>query len=717
MANSKEKKKGLKSEVTGIILLSIALFSIVSLFSFSSADISDNWGGVVGGYTAWILFKIVGYSAYLFPVLITILALEFLIRKEFRFRLSIPVSLFFLIVSFSGLLSSLVGNDTLSGGIFGKYVCIFLWSYLSWTGTLIFLTAMFLSSAIFATGISLVDIIGKGYNICRQKPAVSKAKQSEEQGANEEPLEEESEIRTKRKEVKKSDRPAIIVPPTPPKQSRPKEPAQEHFEFLQPSGEFQLPALSFLDSHPEKAQALDEEALRANSKILEQKLKDYGIEGQVLAVTPGPVVNMYEFEPAPGVKVSSIVNLSDDLSLALRATSIRIIAPIPGKAVVGIEVPNTVRQKIYLKEILESHIYLKNSSKLTFALGKDISGNPFVADLAKMPHLLMAGATGAGKSVTVNDIIISILYKATPNDVRFLMIDPKMLELSAYEGIPHLLTPVVTDAKRAAVVLRGMVNEMGERYKLMAEKGAKSIDKYNQLFDEEGSADSDKENHRRLPYIVVVIDELSDLMMASGKEVEESLVRLSQMARASGIHLLVATQRPSVDVITGLIKANFPARISLQVASRTDSRTILDSGGAETLLGEGDMLFLPPGSSRVKRVHGAYVSEVEIKRITEFLKKQGKPTYDKAISEAKVEEKGYGDDELDEEFNKRYDEAVAIVVQLQQASTSYIQRRLRIGYNTAARIMERMEAEGIVGPAQGSRPREVLVRKEGGVRE
>lgn len=720
MANSKEKKKGLKQEVIGIALLAVSLFAIISLLSYSSINISSNWGGIVGGYTAWVLFKIVGYSAYIFPILTIILALEFLIRREFNFRLSIPISLFFLLLSFSGLLSSLIGSDTASGGIVGQYVCLFLWNYLSYTGTLIVLTAMFIGSTIFATGISAVEIISKGYDTyqaIQQKRHESKIEKraENEEIEEEEPIDEEEEL--EKPVQKKVGRPAIIVPPVPKKQPKQKEPAQEHFEFLKATGEFQLPPISFLDSPPEKAQSLDEEALHTTSKILEKKLKDYGIEGQVLAVTPGPVVTMYEFEPAPGVKVASIINLADDLALAMRAASIRIIAPIPGKAVVGIEVPNTAKQKIYLREILESQTYAKSHSKLTFALGKDITGTSFVADLAKMPHLLMAGATGAGKSVTVNDIIISILYKATPVDVRFLMIDPKMLELSAYEGIPHLLTPVVTEAKRAAVVLRGMVNEMGERYKLMAEKGTKSIDKYNQLFDEEGSRDEDKEIHRRLPFIVVVIDELSDLMMAAGKEVEESLVRLSQMARAAGIHLLVATQRPSVDVITGLIKANFPARLSLQVASRTDSRTILDTGGAETLLGEGDMLFLPPGSSRLRRIHGAYISETEIKLVTDFLKKQGKPAYDKAISEARVEEKTYGEDDLGEEFNKRYDEAVQLVMQLEQASTSYIQRRLRIGYNTAARIIEKMEAEGIVGPAQGSRPREVLMRKEGGVGE
>lgn len=720
--NSKEKKKGLKQEVIGIVLLAISLFLIIALLSYSEANIASNWGGVVGGYTAWLLFKAVGYSAYIFPILIVILALEFLIRREFDFRPLIPVSLFFLLVSLSGLLSSLVGSELMSGGVVGKYLCLFLWDYLNWTGALIFLLAIFIASGIFATGISVVGILSKGYGIYKQRTEAGslKPEDTEDEEAQEEDKAKENPpaIIQQPSAEKKLERPAIIVPPAPKKQPKQKEPTQEHFEFLKATGEFQLPPISFLDSPPEKAHVLDEEALRTNSKILEKKLKDYGIDGQVIAVTPGPVVNMYEFEPAPGVKVASIVNLSDDLALAMRAASIRIIAPIPGKAVVGIEVPNAAKQKIYLREILESQAYTKSHSKLTFALGKDISGNPFAADLTKMPHLLMAGATGAGKSVTVNDIIISILYKATPNDVRFLMIDPKMLELSAYEGIPHLLTPVVTEPKRAASVLRGIVNEMGERYKLMAEKGTKSIDKYNQLFDEEGSKDEDKENHRRLPFIVVVIDELADLMMVAGKDVEESLVRLSQMARAAGIHILVATQRPSVDVITGLIKANLPARISLQVASRTDSRTILDTGGAETLIGEGDMLFLPPGSSRVRRIHGAYISEAEIKRVTDFLKKQGKPAYDKAIAEAKAEEKGgAADEEFDEEFNQRYDEAVAIVVELQQASTSYIQRRLRIGYNTAARIIEKMEAEGIVGPAQGSRAREVLVKKEGGAIE
>lgn len=738
MTISQEKRQRLKKEVIGIVLSGIALFIIISLISssYDPTTISSNWGGIVGGYSVWILFKVIGYAAYLFPVFIIIIAIEFLIKRESKFKSFLLFPLIFLLISFSGLLSSLIGNDTLSGGILGKYTCLFLWDYFSWTGTLIVLATILIASLILSTGISVVGITGRIYAICQ---AIIKRRKAKNQTLpvplpekqDKLPEDDKTKENTLNKPIeKKADRPTIIVPPLPKKQVKTKEHAQEQLEFLKASGIFQLPAISFLDNPSEKMQSLDEESLRANSKILEKKLKDYGVDGQVMAVTPGPVVTMYEFEPAPGVKVSSIVNLSNDLALALKAASIRIVAPIPGKAVVGIELPNAAKQKIYLREMLESQLYSKSDSKLTFALGKDISGNPVVADLAKMPHLLMAGATGTGKSVTLNTIILSILYKATPVEVRFLMIDPKMLELSLYEGIPHLLTPVVTDAKRAAVVLRGMVNEMGERYKLMAEKGAKNIDNYNQLFEEEnppsfsnpplippltkgdtGGFSDNKGKHQRLSYIVIVIDELSDLMMASGKDVEESLVRISQMARAAGIHLLVATQRPSVDVITGLIKANFPARLSLQVASRTDSRTILDTGGAETLLGEGDMLFLPPGSSRLKRIHGAYVSEIEIKKITDFLKKQGKPAYNKTISEVKTEEEEDGEDDLGEEFNKRYDEALELVTQLEQASTSYIQRRLRIGYNTAARIMEKLEKEGIVGPAQGSRPREVLFKR------
>jgi len=443
----------------------------------------------------------------------------------------------------------------------------------------------------------------------------------------------------------------------------------------------------------------------------------------VVEVRPGPVITMYEYEPAPGVKINKIVGLSDDLALALRAISVRIVAPIPGKAAVGIEIPNSIREPVYLKDILSREEFSKAESKLTLALGKDIFGNPFVTNLAKMPHLLVAGATGTGKSVSLNSMVCSLLYKADPEEVKFLMIDPKRLELSVYDGIPHLLHSVVYDPKAAAQVLRWATEEMGIRYRLMAEKGVRNIERYNQKVEKElkearrkggtllkgteGLEDRTGENLTLLPYIVVVIDELADLMMVSARDVEASLTRLAQMARAAGIHLLLATQRPSVDVLTGVIKANFPTRISFQVSSKTDSRTILDANGAEHLLGSGDMLFLPPGTSRLMRVHGAYVAEVEILRVVEFWKKQGHPVYDQSILKIK---EGTTEAESDG-FDEMYDQAVAVVAESRQASISMLQRKLRVGYNRAARMIEKMEQEGVVGPADGAKPREVYIKK------
>jgi S-DNA-T family DNA segregation ATPase FtsK/SpoIIIE len=402
---------------------------------------------------------------------------------------------------------------------------------------------------------------------------------------------------------------------------------------------------------------------------------------------------------------------------------VRIVAPIPGKAAVGIEIPNSVRDPVYLKDILSREEFSGAESKLTLALGKDIFGNPFVTNLAKMPHLLVAGATGAGKSVSLNSMVCSLLYKADPEEVKLLMIDPKRLELSVYDGIPHLLHSVVYDPKAAAQVLRWATEEMEIRYRLMAEKGVRNIERYNQkvekelkearrkggtlLKETEGLEDRTGENLSLLPYIVIVIDELADLMMVSARDVEASLTRLAQMARAAGVHLLIATQRPSVDVLTGVIKANFPTRISFQVSSKTDSRTILDANGAEHLLGSGDMLFLPPGTSRLVRVHGAYVSEVEILRVAEFWKKQGKPVYDQSILKIKEET---GEAESDG-FDEMYDQAVAVVSDSRQASISMLQRKLRVGYNRAARMIEKMEVEGIVGPADGAKPREVYIKK------
>jgi DNA segregation ATPase FtsK/SpoIIIE, S-DNA-T family len=434
--------------------------------------------------------------------------------------------------------------------------------------------------------------------------------------------------------------------------------------------------------------------LTKQAAILAGKLRAFGIDGDVVQVQPGPVVTMYEFEPASGIKVSRIVNLADDLALGMKALSVRIVAPVPGKSVVGIEVPNPHRQPVSLREIVASPAFRQATSKLVLALGKDISGTPTVTDLAQIPHLLIAGATGSGKSVGLNSMICSMLLNTTPEDVKFIMIDPKMLELSVYDGIPHLIAPVVTHPKQAAAALHWAVAEMERRYRLLAEHGVRGIDGYNQTHPQS-----------RLPYLVVVIDELADLMLVARRDVEDALTRLAQMARAAGIHLLVATQRPSVDVLTGIIKANFPARLSFQVASRTDSRTILDAIGAERLLGKGDMLFLPPGTSTLVRIHGAYVSGAEIERVVVHLRTQQAPVYEGSICTAKPD-----DHPAPEAFDDKYEAAVALVASLGQASASLMQRHLRIGYNRAARLLEAMEREGVVGPADGSRPRDVYSR-------
>jgi S-DNA-T family DNA segregation ATPase FtsK/SpoIIIE len=461
-----------------------------------------------------------------------------------------------------------------------------------------------------------------------------------------------------------------------------------------------LPSLDLLDtpSAPHREESMEE--LKAQARFLEQKLREFGVEGEVVQVLPGPVITMYEFAPAAGVKVSKIANLQDDLALVMRAVSVRVVAPIPGKAVVGIEIPHKRRETVRLRDLLDSEEWSASTSKLSLALGKDILGRPVITDLALIPHLLIAGATGSGKSVGLNSLICSLLFRATPDEVKMLMIDPKMLEFSVYDGIPHLLRSVVTNPKEAKVALHRVVEEMGRRYQLLAEQGVRSIAQYNQRI-EEALVPAEK-----LPYLVVVIDELSDLMMVSAREVEDSLMRLAQMARAAGIHLIVATQRPSVDVLTGVIKANFPARLSFQVTSKVDSRTILDTNGAETLLGRGDMLFLAPGTSKPQRVHGAYVSEEEISRLVEDWKERQQSHYDDRFL-APVEDHVSSEED---EYDEKYDEAVALVTKIGQASISMLQRRLRVGYNRAARMIEMMEKDGIVGPADGIKPREVLVR-------
>lgn len=542
--------------------------------------------------------------------------------------------------------------------------------------------------------------------------------------------------------------PIIINRPPPAPAPKAMRPATRPGTVPTPDSEtpYTLPGLELLDPPPESRLKVDEDALHASSQILESKLKDFGVKGKVVAVRPGPVITTYEFEPAPGVKVNRVVSVADDLQMALRAVSVRILAPIPGKAVVGIEVSNPDREKVYLREILDSPGFQQTESPLGLALGKDSIGNPVVADLARMPHLLVAGATGTGKSVSLNAMIMSLLYRARPRDVRFIMIDPKMLELSLYENLPHQLSHVITNPKEAGAALQEVVRQMEHRYKLLRDKGARNIASYNYALEhgetdevikltevvrDEGDefagrpelddqpppapqtrAATGELAHQRLPYLVVIVDELADLMLTVGREIEEPITRLAQMGRASGIHLILATQRPSVDVITGLIKANFPARVSFQVSSRIDSRTILDAAGAERLLGAGDLLFLPPGSAKPQRIHGAFVSEPEISKAVRAIKKQAKPVFDSELVSAleKAHSQKSADADDDDTYDEMYEKARDLVIESRQASISWVQRRLRVGYNRAARMIERMEREGLIAPAaEAGKPRQVLV--------
>jgi len=472
------------------------------------------------------------------------------------------------------------------------------------------------------------------------------------------------------------------------------------------SGDFTLPPSAILDEIKPSG-GMDKARLFEKAKTLQSKCAEFGVMGNVSEINPGPVVTTYEFKPDAGIKYSKIVGLADDLALALEAESIR-IDRVSGRGTVGIEIPNEVRETIFLREIIESDTFRKAPSRLTLALGKTVNGETYFTDLAKMPHLLIAGSTGTGKSVGLNCMIASILYKATPDEVRMILIDPKRLELGVYEDIPHLLTPVVTDPKIAANVLKWAVTEMEKRIRKLASEGVRNIEQFNNIIRAErppAAAGAEAEDLKPLHYIVIIIDELADLMIVSSHEVEESITRLAQMARAVGIHLILATQRPSVDVLTGLIKANFPSRISFRVAARVDSRTILDSIGAEHLLGKGDMLFLPPGSARLTRIHGAFVTEQEIARLTSYLRKTGKPTYDDTVGKIERTTEVAEVDERDDLF----DEAVRFVVQSGQASTSMLQRRFRIGFSRAGRLVDVMERDGIIGPADGSKPREILV--------
>ena len=468
---------------------------------------------------------------------------------------------------------------------------------------------------------------------------------------------------------------------------------------------FELPSPELLDPSTEKEIKIDKETVYHKAKLIEEKLKDFGVSGKVTEIRPGPAITMFEYRPAPGIKINKIASLENDLAMGLSALSIRIIAPIPGKNVIGIEVPNQERETVMIRELIEDPDFVDKNSALTLALGKDISGKPFYTDLRKAPHLMIGGTTGSGKSVLLNAILTSLVYKSTPRELKFIMIDPKMLELSIYEDIPHLLHPVVIEPLKAAAALKWVVNEMDERYRLLSEEGVRDLETYNQKIELE---DSEDKWDRWMPYIVIIIDELADLMMIAPSEIKESITGLSQKARAAGIHLIVATQRPSVDIVAGLLKANFPARISFHVSSKIDSRIILDTGGAESLLGKGDMLFLKPGASSLIRIQGALISDRERERITEHLKLQGQPPeYNESITHIEDPEECA---EFNDEKDELYNTALKIIAETKQASISMLQRRLKIGYNRAANIVELMEREGIIGPQESAgKPREVYI--------
>lgn len=766
-----QKKEKLTKELQGMGLTTIGAFILLSFLTFNAADVSwnsysneggiHNLGGRLGAQIADLFFITIGLASYLIPLALLYMAYTLFRFKEIRLRSYKLLAFGGLIFSLSLLFAffrdktELFGQQVPTGGAIGVILVNFLKSTLGSTGTMLLLLPLLAASIMILSKFSFVLFAGWWLENLKRKWAVRQERRSViRQEQQREKAKQEGMPAPANASSGPLIKPAIAPPPRPNSLKKEKDKkkeagktaaVQETFAFIKAEGDFRTPPFSLLDTPHTTEKALDRDALTMNARLLEKKLKDYGIDGEVVEICPGPVITMYEFSPAPGIKISRIAGLTDDLTMALQAMSIRIVAPIPGKGVVGIEVPNRDRDMVFLSEIFNCDEFHHNKMKLPLALGKDIAGIPVVTDLAKAPHLLVAGSTGSGKSVSINTMILSLLYMFEPRDVRMIMVDPKMLEFSMYEGIPHLLLPVVTEPKKASLALKWAVNEMERRYKLLSDKGVRNIDSYNKKLAgealeleemnssipeediieeleeiiEDGGAevlddpipfvmdDAEVLEHSHLPYIVVIVDELADLMMVAGREVEEHIARLAQKARASGIHLILATQRPSVDVITGLIKANLPSRISFQVTSKVDSRTILDCNGAESLLGSGDMLYMPPGTSRLQRIHGAFVSDAEVQRVVDFLKKQGKPVYEKSILEMKDSDEKGADGEAEEQ-DERWEDALRIVAETKQASISMVQRRLRIGYNRAARIVEMMESEGMIAPSDGtSKPREI----------
>ena len=752
----------------GWLALCVILF--LALFSYSPEDPGwshtgdrENISNLIGPAGAWladVLFALFGMMAYLLPLLLAVRAVQILrtyfLREDDQFdslTWVLRVIGFLLVMISSTSLATIQYHDVSNafpegmGGILGKYTGEAIISVFSFTGSTLLLLALFLFGLTVFSDISWIVLIDRlGWLTLSAMSSVSqwyarrllqKKERAKAKAAQTERLEKvETAVRKQKARVPPSIQTAVSNKPQSPRVLR--EQQQKLFDDSQVIGS--LPPINLLDAADKAATTgYSADSLEHLSRLLELKLQDFGISVEVVEVLPGPVVTRFEIQPAPGVKVSRISGLAKDLARSMAVISVRVVEVIPGKSVVGIEIPNEKREMVRLSEVLSSDAYDRSSSPLTLALGNDIAGVPIVADLSRMPHLLVAGTTGSGKSVGINAMLLSLLFKASPEQVKLILIDPKMLELSIYDDIPHLLTPVITDMKDAASGLRWCVGEMERRYKLMAALGVRNIAGYNRkiedankagnpivdplwVFDPSNVGWNDQEEPPEpptlstLPYIVVVIDEFADMMMIVGKKVEQLIARIAQKARAAGIHLILATQRPSVDVITGLIKANVPSRIAFQVSSKIDSRTILDQGGAEQLLGHGDMLYLPPGTSVPERIHGAFVDDHEVHKVVADWKRRGSPDYlteiTDEVSVANISVPGYdsGDDggAEDSESDPLYDEAVAFVLESRKASISSVQRKLRVGYNRAARLIEQMEASGVVSPMSSNGSREIL---------
>ena len=697
-------------EAKGILALALSGFGFVALYAYDPTvhplDQSSPVGPV-GAWLGWGSFHAFGYAGYLFPVLLALYGVSAFVRPRVAHGWQAGVGLLILLVSATGILAR--ASDTLAeyrlhkGGVVGWAISEGLMASIGTAGTWIILLALIPVGVLFVTRIPygvLSRTLRARFGRLRRPEA--------RKGLRGSPASADLPLMAAVPPGGWPGADQMAAPPPLVVKEQPKVKSgladkglawQETFDFGKGGAEaFRLPAVGLLAPPPASSLQRTREELEGNAQTLKKKLHDFGVDGHIVQASPGPVITSYEFEPAAGVKVSQVVNLADDLALAMKVAAVRIVGPIPGRGTVAVEVPNPETATVYLREILVSPEFVSTKGRLPLALGKDTTGNPVIADLAAMPHLLIAGSTGSGKSVGLNTMICSLLYKATPADVRFLLIDPKRLELGVYEKIPHLLAPVVTDAKEASARLKWIVGKMDARYKQLQAKAVRNIEGYNKEVPFE----------ERLPYWVVVVDELADLMMVSAGEVQNSLIRLAQIARAVGIHLIIATQRPSVDVVTGLIKANFPTRIAFQVASKVDSRTVLDGNGAEQLLGRGDMIYVPPGANRQMRVHGAWVSDKEVKAMCEFLRTQGSAVYETVeLPAAAAGGGGSGEDRDD-----IYWDAVNLVIAQRAASISFLQRRLGLGYPKAARFIDMMEQDRVIGPGHGAKPREILVGPE-----